>query len=208
MKKTQNSIRAMYYEIVLIVGGLLGLLAAFSLMRDKIKVLGDADFRPSCELNPVFSCFSVMTSDQAEAFGFPNPILGLIGFSAVVVVGFTLLAKAKISTRWYWQLFTLGTFAGFTFNHWLIYQALFKIGALCLWCNLVWIVTAPIFMLTAIRSVKKGYIPGKDGAFFGFVDRNQREILLTWYVSLIMLTIYKFWYWFETVPPFDWITGL
>ena len=40
------------------------------------------------------SCGSVMKSDQAEAFGFPNPMLGLVAYAVVICVGVSLLAGA------------------------------------------------------------------------------------------------------------------
>lgn len=64
--------------VVLAVGGAIGFLAAFTLTVEKIALLKDPSYSPSCSINPVLSCGSVMTTSQAEVFGFPNPLLGIM----------------------------------------------------------------------------------------------------------------------------------
>ena len=66
---------------ILVVGGVLGLIAAFELTVEKVRVLADPTYIPACDLNPVLSCGSVIITPQAEVFGFPNPVLGLTGRS-------------------------------------------------------------------------------------------------------------------------------
>ncbi len=61
---------------MLVVAGALGLTASLVLTIEKFSLLADPTYRPSCSINPVISCGSVMSSPQAEAFGFPNPLLG------------------------------------------------------------------------------------------------------------------------------------
>ncbi len=64
---------------LLLLGGLIGLTASAVLTVEKIAILRDPAYVPSCSINPVLSCGSVMTTPQAEAFGFPNPLLGGTG---------------------------------------------------------------------------------------------------------------------------------
>lgn len=73
--------------VALALLALLGLAAAFALTVDRVKLLQDPDHVPSCNFNPVLSCGSVMVTDQAQVFGFPNPFLGLIGFGVLVILG-------------------------------------------------------------------------------------------------------------------------
>ena len=56
-------------------------IAAATLLIEKIELIEDPSYVPSCSINPILSCGSIMVTDQAEIFGFPNPILGIIGFS-------------------------------------------------------------------------------------------------------------------------------
>ena len=84
VKKTVVGISDRSLAWLLSVGGLVGLLASFILSVEKIEILKDPGFQPSCNINPILSCGSVMITPQAEAFGFPNPLLGVLGFSAEV----------------------------------------------------------------------------------------------------------------------------
>ena len=53
------------------VGGAIGLLAAAVLLIEKVALLKDPTYVPSCSINPILSCGSIMQTSQAEAFGFP-----------------------------------------------------------------------------------------------------------------------------------------
>lgn len=128
---------------ILLVGGTLGLLAAVELTIEKVRVLSDSSYIPSCDINPILSCGSIITTPQAEAFGFPNPILGLIGFSVVITLGVTLAAGTMLP-RWIWLGLNVVALLSLIFVGWLIWQSLYSIGALCPWCLVVWTVTAPI----------------------------------------------------------------
>ena len=81
---------------VLTVGGFLGLLAALALTIERIELLQDASYVPSCSLNPVLSCGTVMTTEQAALFGFPNPIIGIVAFTVVLVTGVLTLARIAL----------------------------------------------------------------------------------------------------------------
>lgn len=91
----------------------------------------------------MLSCGSVIITPQAEAFGFPNPILGLIGFTVALTIGVIVAAGVSLP-RWIWLALNGGALLGFAFVQWLIWQSLYSIGALCPWCMVVWTVTAPI----------------------------------------------------------------
>lgn len=108
--------------------GAIGLLASFTLTVERFHLLTDATYRPSCNLNPIISCGSVMVTDQAAVFGFPNPLIGLAAFPVVIVTG--LLTTTRIVLpRWYWVGQTLCSAAGFILVNWLAFQSIFRIGA-------------------------------------------------------------------------------
>ncbi|ANS79360.1 putative CONSERVED INTEGRAL MEMBRANE PROTEIN [Serinicoccus hydrothermalis] len=139
---------------MLLVTGLVGLAAAFVLLIEKILLLQDPSYVPSCSINPVLSCGSVMATPQAEVLGFPNPVLGVAGFAALATVGAALLAGARLRA-WFWVGVQGGTTAGVLFVHWLIYQSLYVIGALCPYCMVVWIVTITAFVTTTTHLVRR-----------------------------------------------------
>ncbi|CAM2748453.1 vitamin K epoxide reductase family protein [Skermania piniformis] len=125
-------------------GGAVGLAAASALTIERFELLIDPTYRPSCSINPVLSCGSVMVTDQAAAFGFPNSIIGIVAFTVVAVSG-VLLASGTPIPRWYLRGLWAGALLGVVFVHWLIFQSLYRIGALCPYCMVVWAVTIPTF---------------------------------------------------------------
>jgi uncharacterized membrane protein len=128
----------------LIIAGVIGLVAAIELIIQKISVLSDPDFVPNCDINPVLSCGSVINTEQASLFGFPNPVLGVIGFTIVIMFG-VLLLTGVVLPKAMWLGLNIGALAGMFFVAWLVGQSLYVIGALCPWCMVVWAVTIPIF---------------------------------------------------------------
>jgi uncharacterized membrane protein len=148
--------------LVLLLGGLVGLTAAFDLTYERIASLIDPGHAISCDFNPVLSCGTVMNTWQASVFGFPNPMLGLVAFPFVVFMGALLLSKVSLP-RWIALAFNLGTLAGLVFVSWLIYQSVYQIGVLCPWCMAVWAVVLPIFWFSTVRNLRTGAIPvGED----------------------------------------------
>src|SRR6478752_6660924 len=82
---------------LLLVGGLVGLVASFVLTVEKFSLATDSNYIPSCSINPVLNCGSVMSTEQASVFGFPNSLLGVVGFSVVAATGAGLLAGARFA---------------------------------------------------------------------------------------------------------------
>ncbi|GAA4907280.1 vitamin K epoxide reductase family protein [Streptomyces coeruleoprunus] len=143
---------------LLVLTGAAGLLAAWEITLDKFRLLEDPDFTPGCSLNPVVSCGSVMKSEQAAVFGFPNPMLGLVTYGMVVAIGVGLLAGARHG-RWYWLGLNAGTLFGVGFCSWLMQQSLYVINALCLWCCLAWVATIVMFWFVTAHTVRRGLLP-------------------------------------------------
>lgn len=111
-----------------LIGGVIGLFASMTLTVEKVRILLDPIYVPSCNVNPIVSCGSVMTTPQASLLGFPNPLLGIAGFTVVVVTGVLAVAKVPLP-RWYWIGLAVGILVGVAFVHWLIFQSLYRIGA-------------------------------------------------------------------------------
>jgi uncharacterized membrane protein len=140
---------------ILVICGLIGLVAAIELIIQKISVLSDPDFVPNCDINPVLSCGSVINTEQASLFGFPNPVLGVIGFTVVIMFGALLFAGVELP-RSMWLGLNIGALAGMVFVVWLVIQSLYVIGALCPWCMVVWAITIPIFWQVTTDNLASG----------------------------------------------------
>ncbi|MGW6818741.1 vitamin K epoxide reductase family protein [Streptomyces sp. NPDC055005] len=151
---------------LLVITGAAGVLASWVITLDKFLLLEDPNFKPACSLNPVVSCGSVMKSDQAAAFGFPNPMLGLAAYAVVVCVGMGMLAGAR-HRGWFWLGLNAGTLFGTVFCGWLMVQSLYEINALCLWCCLAWVATLLMFWAVTAHTVAAGILPA-PGPVRGF----------------------------------------
>jgi uncharacterized membrane protein len=177
-----------------LIAGVVGLAAAVTLTIEKIKLLENPAYVPSCSINPVLSCGSVMVTPQAAAFGFPNPLIGIVAFSVVVVSGVLAVAKVPLP-RWYWAGLAAGTTLGVVFIHWLIYQSLYTIGALCPYCMVVWAVTIPL--LTVVASIALQPLAGNRVARVLYQWRW--SLVTLWFTALILLILARFWNYWSTL---------
>jgi|FLOH01.1.fsa_nt_gi uncharacterized membrane protein len=140
---------------LLLFSGIIGLFAAFTLTQDKISILEDPNFVPSCSINPVLSCGSVIVTEQASIFGFPNPIIGLITYSVVITLAVLLLSRVVLPS-WIWLGLNLGSLGGIAFVIWLVFQSLYVIDALCPYCMVAWVGTILIFWISTAENAKAG----------------------------------------------------
>ncbi|GAA4189599.1 hypothetical protein GCM10022219_05610 [Microbacterium oryzae] len=159
--------------IWLVLAGVVGWWAAFSLTVEKFHLLQNPGAALGCDFNPLVQCAKNLDSWQGAVFGFPNPIIGLGAWIAPIVVGMAVLAGARFA-RWFWALFTLGMAFGFAFVCWLIFQSIFIIGTLCPWCMVTWSVTIPSFYAVLLHAIRIGAIPLPAGA------RRAADTLMGW----------------------------
>lgn len=182
---------------LLLVGGLVGAVAAFTLVVERIKLLADPSYVPSCSFNPVLSCGSVMQTDQASVFGFSNPLIGLAAFPVVAAVGAAVLAGARLP-RWYWAGLQVGVTFGIVFVGWLVVQSIYVIGALCPYCMVVWAVMIPIAWHVTLRNAEAGVL-GRRVAGSGAVrllrSWSLLGVVLVYLVVVVMITEAFWWYW-------------
>ncbi|MUK02219.1 hypothetical protein GM708_09960 [Vibrio cholerae] len=150
--------RRVPFAVMLVVTGITGWIAAGILILEKLELYRNPDHVTSCDINPWVSCGQVMETWQSELFGFPNPFIGLVGFTIIITTGMALLAGARFN-RWYWIGLQVGVTIGAVFATWLWSQALFSIFILCLYCMIVWAAMIPLFILTTVRNMVHGVIP-------------------------------------------------
>ena len=164
--------------IFLIIAGAAGWWAAFQLTIDKFATLAHPGTVLNCNLSVLVQCGKNLDSWQGSAFGFPNPILGLGGFAAVIAVGVGLLAGATFA-RWFWIAFNLGIAGALAFVIWLIGQSIFVLGTLCPWCMLVWLVTIPLFWVVTSRNLAQGV--------YGSAPKRVGSALLRWVIPISVI---------------------
>jgi uncharacterized membrane protein len=188
------------FPYILLIGGIIGLLCAGILTIEKINLLKDPSKPLGCDLNPIIACGSVINTSQASAFGFPNPLIGLVGFSFVAAVGTGMLAGATFK-RWFWLMLQVGVIFGVCFVTWLQFQSIFRIGALCPFCMVVWGVMIPIFLYTTLYTLREGHIKisSKLRGFVKFLQRHHADILIAWFLVIAAVILQHFWYYWKTV---------
>lgn len=177
-----------------LIAGVLGLAAASMLTVEKIEILINPDYVPTCSLNPVLSCGSVMVTPQASAFGFPNSLIGIVAFTVVLVTGVLAVARVQLP-RWYWGGLAIGTLLGTAFVHWLIYQSLYEIGALCPYCMVVWAVTIPLLVVVSTIALS----PAGGGAVARTLHTWRWSLVALWFTGLVLLILVRFWSYWSTL---------
>ena len=115
----------------------------------------------ACPATSTINCEKVTTSPQSYQFGIPVAVLGL-AFDLFMVVA---------NSPWLWRVnwpplrwARIGSVVvGIVFVLYLVYCELFKIGAICLWCTSVHVITFCLFGLI-VFSAAAGYSMIKPAA--------------------------------------------
>ena len=132
-----------------LAGGLATLVMA---VEEVQRLANPADIAP-CSTIEHFSCSSVMADPRAQLLGFPNSLLGLVVFAALLAASTGVLASARPLTRWFWIGQQAATSAGLVLVHVYAIQTSLQIGALCLWSLLVWTATITAFVHVSARNL-------------------------------------------------------
>lgn len=189
-REHRNALRSLPFGSLLSIAGVIGFIAAFVLTIERIELADNPDYIPSCNFNPILTCSPIMGSDQAAFFGFPNPIIGVATFPIVLLMGVLLISRVALP-RWVLAGFWMGTLGGFAFVHYLIVQSLTNLGAMCPYCIVVWVVTAPVFVYTTAYCLQERALAAPAG-FRSFVVRNRLLLLVVWYLALLVAAYFTF----------------
>lgn len=165
----------------LVAAGAVGWWAAFALLLERLRLLEDPTAVPSCDLSYLVQCGANLQSWQGSVLGFPNPLLGVTGWVAPIVVGMALLAGARFA-RWFWWLFALGLTAALAFVVWLIGQSIFELHTLCPWCLVTWAVLIPTYYVVVLHVLRTGIVPSPRGV------RRAAGSLMKWVPLLTILS--------------------
>jgi uncharacterized membrane protein len=185
---------------LLLIAGALAMFASFALSAEKMDLLKNSSYHPVCSLNPIINCTSTANSTQGSVFGIPNPLLGIAGYAIVMTIGFVLLIEAQLK-RWFWRVFAAGLLFAVVFVHWFIFEALYRIGSLCLFCMVVWAVTIPAFWYTTLYIFQEGHlrVPKRFENILAFARKHHGDILLIWFLIIIALILKRFWYYWSSL---------
>lgn len=144
--------------ITMLVTGIVGIAASFALILDKLALLENPDAPLSCNFSVLIGCGTNLNSAQGEVFGFPNPLLGLVFWSAVVTAGVAMLAGGRFAS-WFWAILGVGVVGAFALVVWFVAQSIFVLRVLCPWCLVTWAVTIPLFLVVVLHVMQSATAP-------------------------------------------------
>lgn len=96
---------------------------------------------------PVGDCNAVQQSEYARLFGIPIGVLGVVGYSAILVVWAVGLLKSRFAA-WAALALLAMTFGGTLFSIYLTFLEPFVIGAVCAWCLTSAVLITLLFVLS------------------------------------------------------------
>ena len=191
--KRLTIVRAIPY--ILILTAIVGLIASFTLTVEHINIIKDPNHNLSCSIDPVLACGPIMNSKEATAFGFPNPLIGLVTFGAQLLLGVVMLAGGRMKS-WFWKLYGLSVAGGMLFTIWLIWHSLYVIGAICIYCFAVWVVMIPVTWYLFQYMLAEKHLTLSSKRLQTFIRKHHGDILVVFYIVLIGLILIRFWYYY------------
>ncbi|GAA1872104.1 vitamin K epoxide reductase family protein [Brevibacterium marinum] len=186
--------------LFLIVASVVGFLASFALAVEKYEKLEDPNAVLSCDLNPFFSCGSVMEYPESQLFGFPNQLLGIGAFIFPLLLGVLLMAGAKIP-GWIMIGLNIGLALGTVLVMFLFYVSIYVIGVGCPWCMVVWTMTIPMFVAVSAHNVLAGNVGVRiaQNPIARVLAKENVALSVLWMLIITACIVVQFWTFFSTL---------
>jgi uncharacterized membrane protein len=96
-----------------------------------------------CPNNATINCQEVTTSPESTVFGIPVAVLGLAYYVVFSILAWWPRARVTVTFEGIRLIIALG---GVGFILYLVYAEIVEIGAICLWCTSVHVITVIIFL--------------------------------------------------------------
>ena len=116
-----------------------------------------------CPESATVNCVKVTTSSYSKLLGMPVAVLGLLFFIGLTPLCLPVAWRA--ASPWPNRLRLGGLTVGVVFVVYLVWAELFPIGAICLWCTAVHVVTVLLFAVVvldaALRPIEEPELASK-----------------------------------------------
>lgn len=193
MSSLSNKQLNKWYPRLLTLGSLVGLIASFWQVVERIHMLKEPGVSLSCNINPVIDCGSVLGNRWAALFGFPNALLGIVMFTILFTIGLMLLSGVELK-RWFWKVLFGVSVMLILFSVWFFGMSLYVIGKVCIFCLFIWAVSVPIFLygmewLQVNNYFRKNVASSK---LVAWTHTYQTEIVVASYILMAMMFFYRF----------------
>ncbi len=136
-----------------------------------------------------------MQSKAATTFGFPNSMMGIASFAAMAMLGLVLLTGVRLKA-WFWKLYSLSVIGGLGFMLYLMYESLFVIKAICLYCLTVWIVLIASSWYTLQYMLAEKHLKLAETKSGKWMRKHHGDILILFYIILLVFILREFWYYY------------
>jgi uncharacterized membrane protein len=173
-------------RVTSIVLAFISAVSSLILMMEKIELWKNPDYIPSCSWNPLFSCQGPMNSWQSSALFIPNPIIGIIGYTILIMV-LVLSLQAKLP-KWVWGGYLFGVTSSLGYLTWLQFQTIYDIKALCIYCMVVWACAIPLFWLAVKGFIDTHYSKTR----WSIISRLTPALITAHYLTLATLIYLQF----------------
>ena len=194
-KDEKRSIRTAY--IVMLVGAVLALIAAFVLTIEKLHLLQNPDAILSCSINVVLNCTTVMQTWQSSLFfGIPNMYIGMISFPVIIAVAVAAIFGGATYNKGFLKATNIGVLLGTIFAYWLFFTSLYVIQVLCPWCLIVTV--SCTLMLAAISYINLrentwNFRKSANEKIQKFLQGGYEQLIVaSWIVLMVVLVVIKF----------------
>jgi uncharacterized membrane protein len=175
----------------MLVGAILGLIAAFVLSVEAVELAKNSHAVLSCNFNAVLNCAAVGTHPSAYMFGFPNGFLGLMAEPVVITVAIAGLSRIKFPRLFMFAAQICYTL-GFIFALTLFYISYTIIGSLCPWCLLVTATTTFVWFAITRYNIRERnlYLPEKASRIAQkFIESDYDKLLMVGIIVLLLVLI-------------------
>jgi uncharacterized membrane protein len=102
----------------------------------------------ACPGTGAIDCAKVTTSAQSRFLGVPVALLGLVW--AIAMTALCSPQAWRSSTAWVRPARTIVVSVGMAFVLWLVFAELVLVGAICVWCTTMHVLTFALFVLIVI----------------------------------------------------------
>lgn len=180
------------FAILIILGGIFGTIAAFTLLTNRIEIYKNPDFVPPCSINPWLDCGRVMESKWANLFGFPNVIIGLITYPLAIMTGGLIFIQANLNKN-FLRFCTILSGIGFILNNLFTYISSGIINTLCPWCLLSHTSTTFVFFGLLSILVSRGQLTdneAKNQKYKMWLEKGYNVWLTIFYFGFVVLYVY------------------
>ena len=192
-KKIESSHKWLFGTML--VFGIIGLVVSFILTIEKFHLLQNPDALLSCSINIVLNCSTVMQTWQSSVFGFPNMLIGLMGYPVVIAVAIAGLIGVKFP-RQFLIAANICYLLGALFAYWLFFQSVYAIEVLCPWCLVITFATTILLATITHYNLRENtfrFNKKSNKIIQNFLEKDFGKLATAcWVIVLITLVFIKF----------------